>query len=47
MHGTKMRLGHELKNIINLIYALEFLIERQREGGRGKEGREGKEGKSY
>lgn len=33
MHGTEMRLGHEPRNIINPNYALEFLIERGREGG--------------
>lgn len=48
MHGTKMRFSRELWDILNLIYALEFLTERGREGGRDgerKEGRRWKEGR--
>lgn len=49
MHGTKMRLGHELRNIINLIYVLEFLEkDRGREGERKERRKEGgKRGGGY
>lgn len=42
MHGTKMRLGHELRNIIHLSHLCAGVsLERQREGGREEGQKEG------